>query len=224
MTFAFSRRAREQVIRNIANLTTFEHGGISGRQGGTRRLNKLPRAYARGLENAVYVVYCYDTPIAWVTMEDDATEEGRVNLMPDWQYSATTTYYQSLVWEAWGHVIDPDPRYSARENRGTARGRSSDVRYGRVPRTGAARDTHAYVEATEASRPSGRWPQGLLEREPLGSGPSRTAPSGPPEYLLDRRYSDPDWSPGLPEGADQRDARRVERDLERTGGTRRAHP
>lgn len=207
MSFAFGRRAREQVIHNIANLRTFKHGGIYGRQGGTRHLGSLPRAYARGLEDVTYIVYCYDTPIAWVTMADDATEEGRVNYMPDWQFSATTTYYQGLVWAAWGDkIVDPDPRYSNAENRGTARGRSSDVRYGRVPQTGAARDTHAYVEATEASRPS------------------RTAPSGPPEHLLDPRYSDPDRSPGLPEGAAVRDAQRVRRDLDRTGGSRRAHP
>jgi hypothetical protein len=216
-SFAFGREGREQVIRNIANLRTFEHGGVSGRQGGTRRLNKLPRAYARGLDDAVYVVYCYDTPIAWVTMEDDATEEGRVNFMPDWQYSATTTYYQSLVWAAWGDkVVDPDPRFSARENRGTARGRSSDVRYGRVP--APVRGPSAEQIAREARRTA------QLDAERRSSVPSRTAPSGPPEYLLDRRYSDPDWSPGLPDGADQRDERRVERDLERTGGTRRAHP
>lgn len=135
-TFAFRGEARDKVIRDISNLRTFEHGGISGRQGGATRLGSLPRQYANGaLENAVYVVYCYDTPIAWVSMADDATEEGRVNFMPDWQYSATTTYYQGLVWEAWGDkIVDPDPRYSKQENRGTARGRSSDERYGRVPR------------------------------------------------------------------------------------------
>lgn len=135
MSFAFGRTAREMVVRNIANLRSFEHGGVSGRTGGCTRLKALPRQYAAGLEDAAYVVYCYDTPIAWVTMEDDATEEGRVNYMPDWQYSATTTYHQGLVWEAWGDkVADPNPRFSRSENAGTPRGRSSDERYGRVPR------------------------------------------------------------------------------------------
>lgn len=135
MSFAFGRTAREMVVRNIANLRSFEHGGISGRTGGCTRLKALPRQYAAGLEDAAYVVYCYDTPIAWVTMADDATEEGRVNYMPDWQYSPTTTYHQGLVWEAWGDkVTDPNPRFSRSENAGTPRGRSSDERYGRVPR------------------------------------------------------------------------------------------
>lgn len=135
-SFAFRGAARDKVLRALGNLSTFEHGGLSGRQGGTTRLGALPRQYATdGLREAVYVVYCYDTPIAWVTMADEATEEGRVNSMPDWQYSATTTYYQSLVWKAWGDKIaDPDPRYSREQNRGTPRGRSSDERYGRVPR------------------------------------------------------------------------------------------
>lgn len=135
MTFAFRGQNRDEVVRNIANLRTFSHGGLAGKQGGTTRLKALPRQYEAGLENAVYVVYCYDTPIAWVVMADEATEEGRVNFMPDWQYSATTTYYQGLVWAAWGDgIVDPNPRYSKAENRNTSRGRSSDERYGRVPR------------------------------------------------------------------------------------------
>ena len=74
----------------------------------------------------------------------------------------------------------------------------------------------------------------------IGSGPEvqrRSAPVRPrfvPEFndrsasrpdldrLLDRRFADPDWSPGLPEGAEERDAVRVARDL--TRGPVRAHP
>lgn len=135
MTFAFGQRTREQVVKHIANLRSFEHGGISGKIGGCRDFGHLPRQYVQGLSGAYYVVYCYGTPIAWVAMADEATEEGRCNFMPDWQYSATTTYYQGLVWEAWGDKIaDPDPRFSRESNRGTARGRASDERYGRVPR------------------------------------------------------------------------------------------
>lgn len=158
MTFAL-RKNRAEVVRNIANLRTFAHGSsrsggcpaISGRTGGTTRLGALPRQYAHGLAEAVYVVYCYGTPIAWVTMADDATEEGRVNSMPDWQYSPTTTYHQGLVWEAWGDkIVDPNPRYSKEENRGTARGRSSDERYNR----GNARQSAAQRrEAGYAPRP-----------------------------------------------------------------------
>lgn len=158
MTFAL-RKNRAEVVRNIANLRTFAHGGsqkggypaISGRTGGTTRLLALPRQYAHGLADAVYVVCCYGTPIAWVTMADDATEEGRVNFMPDWQYSATTTYHQGLVWEAWGDkIVDPNPRYSKAENQGTARGRSSDERYNR---NGARQSAAQRRSADDRPRP-----------------------------------------------------------------------
>lgn len=146
MTFAFGRETREKAVRDISNLRTFRATrgssgeGLEGISGPYRKLTgvrygALPREYAVGLDEAMYVVYCYGTPIAWVTMADDATEEGRVNYMPDWQYSATTTYYQGLVWQAWGDkVVDPRPEYSREQNRGTDRGRSADERYGRVPR------------------------------------------------------------------------------------------
>jgi hypothetical protein len=146
MTFAFQQETRDHAVRSLANLRTFratkgdKGEGLEGISGPCRRLTgsrygKLPEQYTHGLDDAVYVVYCYGTPIAWVTMADDATEEGRVNFMPDWQYSATTTYYQSLVWEAWGDkIVDPLPEFSRERNKGTARGRSSDERYGRAPR------------------------------------------------------------------------------------------
>lgn len=130
MSFSFGRNARETIVRDIANLRTFRHGGISGRQGGCTRTGRLPRQYVQGLSDAYYVVYCYDTPIAWVAMNEDETD--RRNYLPDWQYSATTTYYQGLVWEAWGdRCVDPAPAFSRAENQGTDRGRSHDARYGR---------------------------------------------------------------------------------------------
>lgn len=146
MAFSFGRDTHDRAVRSLANLKTFRATrggsgeGLEGITGPCRRLTgskygALPREYARGLDDAQYVVYCYGTPIAWVTMADDATEEGRVNYMPDWQYSATTTYYQGLVRQAWGDkIVDPRPEYSREQNRGTDRGRSSDERYGRVPR------------------------------------------------------------------------------------------
>lgn len=145
-TFAFGAGTRQSVIRSLSNLQPFRATGGARDEGlvgisgpcqnllGTR-YGKLPPKYAVGLDDAMYVVYCYGTPFAWVGMTDEATEADRVNWMPDWQYSATTTYYQSLVFEAWGSKVrDPAPAFSKRENRGTTRGRTSDERYGRVPR------------------------------------------------------------------------------------------
>lgn len=125
MTFAFGRETRDRAVSSLANLRTFRATkggsgeGLEGIAGPYRRLTSvkygaLPREYIHGLDNAVYVVYCYGTPIAWVTMADDATEEGRVNFLPDWKYSPTTTYYQGLVALAWGDgVVDPNAQYTA---------------------------------------------------------------------------------------------------------------
>lgn len=208
MSFAYGRDTQDRVLRALSNLRNFQGNernalseGLTGLNGPCRRLTNnrygaLPREYAVGLDTAVYVVYCYGTPIAWVTADDEDATEHRRNWMPDWQYSATTTYYQGLVMQAWGKVWDPDPRKSKRDNRGSARGRTSDARYGRN-----------------------------AERAPVGrSAPRELIPVGVPAHLLDARFSNPDWSPGLPEGADRRDYRRVEEDMARTDGRRRAHP
>lgn len=142
MSFAFGDQTRRKVITALANLRPFsatgvEHDeGLVGLSGPYRKLTNtkygaLPREYAKGLDDAAYVVYCYGTPIAWVVMADEATEDGRVNFVPDWQYSATTTYYQSLVLQAWGgKCVDPNREKSERDNRGTARARSARTRYG----------------------------------------------------------------------------------------------
>lgn len=221
MTFAL-RKNRAEVVRNIANLRSFAHGGsrsggeaaISGRTGGTTRLGALPRQYAHGLAEAVYVVYCYGTPIAWVTMADDATEEGRVNFMPDWQYSATTTYHQGLVWEAWGDkIVDPNPRYSKAENRGTERGRSSDARYNRGNARAQEQARFAEREARRAAQP----------RETHYARPyTESSMQDRMQHLLDPRYRNPDWTPEpLPEGAERRDAERVR---DSSGYSHPAHP
>ena len=221
MTFAYGRETQDRVLRALANLRNFQGNervalseGLTGLNGPCRRLTNsrygaLPREYAEGLDEAVYVVYCYGTPIAWVSADDEDLT-GRANWVPDWQYSATTTYYQGLVMQAWGDKCrDPNPRKSRRDNQGTARGRTSDARYGR--------------NGQSTYRPA--FSSGLSDADRARVGqPSRTAPSGPPEremtraeYLADPRLRDPDWTPfgqgrgnNLPAGADQRDYERVE--------------
>jgi hypothetical protein len=152
MSFALGRDARQRVISNISNLRTFVHGGISASRGPCRDLKALPPQYRLGLDSAAYVVYCYSTPIAWVTFEDPEDETSRrTNWLPDWQYSANTTYHQSLAWEAWGgKVTDPAPRYSREENRGTSRGRTSDKRYNRIRQDGMLRPGTDFTRAMDA--------------------------------------------------------------------------
>lgn len=219
MPFAYQRDTQQRVVRALANLSNFQGNerspydeGLTGLTGPYRRLTNvrygaLPREYTRGLDEAAYVVYCYGTPIAWVTWDDDASQTDRINYVPDWQYSPTTTYHQGLVLTAWGNCVDPNPTLSRRDNRGTARGRSAQARY----------------EATQV-QPRGRLAR-LIGRSPASAESAARANTPVPSYLTDRRFSDPEWTPvPLPEGADERDFARVENDLARDGGRTRAHP
>lgn len=189
MPFAFQQETRRRVIRSLANLARFQGNerspldeGLVGLPGSYRRLTNarygaLPREYAVGLDEADYVVYCYGTPIAWV-LRSDGYPDRRVNYVPDWQYSSTTTYYQGLVMEAWGNCVDPYPRKSRQDNRGTARGRSAEARY--TATQVARRDDSALVAAVGPDPVAYR--RGGSYRSRLGR-------------LLDPRYSDPDWVP-----------------------------
>lgn len=229
MTFAYGRDTRRRVIRALANLRNFQANervglseGLTGLNGPCRRLTAsrygaLPREYAVGLEEAEYVVYCYGTPIAWVANADGAQFEGdtpRINFMPDRQYSATTTYYQSLVHEAWGDKVrDPNPAKSRRDNRGTARGRTSDARYARHREASAsprrATDGYGHAPRAEFNARAAAMEVGAIRAE--RGRASR-------EQILNPRYADPDWTPwnengsNLPPGADLRDQARVEQD------------
>lgn len=249
--FSFGDVTRRKVITGLANLRMFkstEHGsidhGMVGLPGPYRRLTNanygaLPREYVVGLDTAMYVVYCYGTPIAWVTMADEATEEGRVNYMPDWQYSAATTYYQSLIADAWGSdkIHDPNREKSKRDNRGTARGRRSDVVYGRE----TAADAEARREAREnrpvshrtAFRDDAHRSRPTLAQSMMAA----FAPSGPPAGAERETRSgghlgglfvpaDMDGD-NLPAGADVRDTQRVLTDIDKalnSTGWRPAHP
>lgn len=242
--YAYGAQTRRRVISALANLRNFQGNGrhalsegLTGLNGPCRHLlpiryGALPREYALGLDTAQYVVYCYGTPIAWVTADDEDATEDRNNWIPDWQYSPTTTYYQGLVMEAWGKYSDPDPRKSRRDNRGSARGRSSDERYGRrgpVLENTPARDYAATLmfdrgevqravdEGASRFRTNHRGVRydALVERDTSFERDMAEARSGYPNgltedeqsrtlrRLLDRRYADPDWVPDRDERADQ---------------------
>lgn len=228
--FAFGDETRRYVINGLANLRPFQSSrgdttnGMVGMTGPCRRLlgvryGALPREYAKGLDDAMYVVYCYGTPIAWVVMDDEATEDGRVNFMPDWQYSATTTYYQSLIADTWGsrNLHDPNQAKSQRDNRGTARGRRSDAVYGRETAEQAA----ARREARENRPVSHRT---AYRDDAAHMRPPRANPSDPlvPGMDCGSGYGEPDRSRrrasmdgrNIPAGAEERDARRVLKDIE----------
>jgi len=51
---------------------------------------QLPNEYVASAHSAIYVVYSYRTPIAWLTPGGDW-------VMPDTRYSVTTTRHQSKI-------------------------------------------------------------------------------------------------------------------------------
>src|SRR5688500_1050702 len=131
MTFAYGMRTRHRVVTSLANLHSFEavrnkglDYGLVGLRGPYVRLTgarygALPEEYTVGLNTAQYVVYAYGTPIAWVNGPTTDEPFLRINFLPDWQYNATTTYYQNLIREAWGgRVIDPAVMFSRVHNDG----------------------------------------------------------------------------------------------------------
>lgn len=196
MTFAYGATTRRRVLSALANLRTFQGNeshrydeGLTGLAGPYRKMlgslyGALPAAYAVGLEHAEYVVYCYGTPIAWVTNADGATgpdDDPRVNYMPDWQYSPTTTYYQGLVQQAWGDkIVDPNPQQTARARRQKRDEINARRRAARRTATapGAAREA-GWNGETRYSRP------GQEDRQQFTRA-----------QLLDPRLADPDWVPG----------------------------
>jgi hypothetical protein len=69
---------------------------LSGIEGWDRDdYGELPVNYWQSLQEAVYVVLSYDTPIGW-TMPDGTP------IVPDVGYSLTTSQHQYLVLNAWG--------------------------------------------------------------------------------------------------------------------------
>jgi hypothetical protein len=217
MAFAYGQHTRRRVLAGLHDLVSFKaaereplrHGlvGLTGPyvQLTATRYGALPTEYLGAMEHAQYVVYAYGTPIAWVL------DNGRA-FLPDWQYSATVTYYQNLIRAAWcGHVLDPNPLYSRAQNRGTPRGRSSDARYNRPYRfrpidrhdiSERAVSLSVYDHADEQARVH----QDLLYRTGLQEPLVPVSTDEDPEdtayrtltnkaILLDPRYADPDWVP-----------------------------
>lgn len=100
----------EEIPGRIAELMPFLSDGKlpdgtrrwSGHSGPATSLGHLPRKYHASARNASYVVYSYDTPIAWVVeWTDDGLDEPRVFHVPDVSYSPTTGQHQMACMEAW---------------------------------------------------------------------------------------------------------------------------
>jgi hypothetical protein len=96
----------------------------SGHSGPAVSLGHLPGKYHASAREAVYVVYSYDTPIAWVTENPDVgRDRGHPYLfhVPDVSYSPTTGEHQYAVLEAWQDEL----RFQGAYRRSPARGRET---------------------------------------------------------------------------------------------------
>jgi hypothetical protein len=73
----------------------------SGHRGPAVVFGFLPPKFHASVRKAVYVVYSYDTPIAWITETEDDGPEPYWYHVPDVGYSPTTGQHQYAVLEAW---------------------------------------------------------------------------------------------------------------------------
>jgi hypothetical protein len=79
-----------QFIEPLRERTQFRtHGALYGVPGKVRSIGKLPQEYREPVSTADYVVYSWDTPIAW------HTQNGWI--MPDVRYSVSTSKQQSRI-------------------------------------------------------------------------------------------------------------------------------
>lgn len=75
----------------------------SGHSGPAVTLGHLPRKYHASARQAVYVVYSYETPIAWVLEVQHGTDP-YTYVVPNVGYSPTTGQQQDACLEAWAEA------------------------------------------------------------------------------------------------------------------------
>ena len=82
-------------------------------------LGYLPARLHASARSAVYVVYSYGTPIAWVTEnEDGGSRDPYVYHVPDIGYSKTTSTHQMACVEAWATAMKRQGDYRRWPGRG----------------------------------------------------------------------------------------------------------
>lgn len=77
----------------------------------------LPARYRDQVAEAVYVVYSYDTPIAWV-LEPTVGKDFQLYVIPDVSYSPTTGQHQTACMEAWAEHMRRQGHYRRWPGRG----------------------------------------------------------------------------------------------------------
>lgn len=110
----------------------------SGHSGPAVTFGHLSPRYHASVREAVYVVYSYDTPIAWVLEVQYGTSD-YTYCIPDVGYSVTTGQHQSAVMEAWAPHMRRQGTYRRFPGRGreTVRVPGNAEAYGRERRVRA---------------------------------------------------------------------------------------
>jgi hypothetical protein len=218
---AMGSKSRREAENAIASCRPFQNstGSFYGTRGSTRQLGwldtKLSRTEAarvrKLLRRAVYVVWSYNTPIAFVSEEESGE---RTAYYVDVSHSRTTSNHQSIARMGMGEYE------TIWENRPARRPRR-DVP---VDRTVVARlnaRTAGYAEAAHREPTAAHVYAATARAVPADSpgyqnGRSETEQEQTLRRLLDPRYTNPDWVPDRDWEADRqaelRDAERVARE------------
>lgn len=227
---AMGGRAQREATSAISACRPFSNstGSLRGTRGPTRDLGWLSshqeaRKIKELLSRATYVVWSYDTPIGFVS-EDENGE--RTAYYIDEPHSVTTSHHQTLVRVGFSdfETIGEGP-WSRSAPRGSERRVGSDRMLtdsrGRRPDLVARGRRGGGMPDLDFSNRPGYVSETAAGFDRLPSPATEHAPQSTLEYLLDHRLSDPDWVPGRdPEAdyaAEQRDAARVEREQVQKG-------
>jgi hypothetical protein len=117
---AMGMRARDEAERAISCDQAFQNstGSLRGTRGSTRNLGWLSthaeKDYIKDLlSRAEYVVWSYDTPIGFVSMDDGEVQRFYV----DEHHTMTTSQHQAVLRSAWGEYETIGERRPVRRRR-----------------------------------------------------------------------------------------------------------
>lgn len=214
-------RGRREAENAIASCRPFKNstGSFYGTRGPTRNLGRLEqhneaRRIRELLSRAVYVVWSYNTPISFVSETEDGE---RTAYYVEDHHSMTTSHHQSVTrlgMREYAVIGDESParRPSRQRPVDQAAIDRANARTAEYAESARREPTPAHVYAATANLSPRRDTNG-----PDFIAPDQDAQRDRLAALLDPRFANPDWTPwglhgGLPEGADERDAARVERE------------
>lgn len=86
---------RNEALDNLRRCATFRlRSAQLSAQKNVNGVGRLPREFHASAAKATYVVYDYETPIAWIDQHGH-------RIVPDVRYSTATSNHQAIVRQAW---------------------------------------------------------------------------------------------------------------------------